>query len=285
MLAGELEPARKRLKTSAPPVRFSGRIYYLGALTLLAALTGDDALAGSIDADAIEQAAGGGRAASLVQLAGPFAFRLDRLGRTREARALLERACGTIDYVYDMSLTLGVTALVAPRLAERLRPLVAAAAEPPEDRPHHALLALIDASVARERDDTPAAAERGAEAARRFDEIGWPWLCARAFELAGETARALEIHRRIGAFGEVRRMEQAGLAGAKTPKRGGSVLTDRERELALLIAGGKGNRAAAEALSITEKAVEKYLTSIYAKLGMTSRAQLAAYIAAGRAET
>ena len=285
LLAGELEPARKRLKTSAPPVRFSGRIYYLGALTLLAALTGDDALAGSIDADAIEQAAGGGRAASLVQLAGPFAFGLDRLGRTREARALLERACGTIDYVYDMSLTVGVTALVAPRLAERLRPLVAAAAEPPEDRPHHALLALIDASVARERDDTPAAAERGAEAARRFDEIGWPWLCARAFELAGETARALEIHRRIGAFGEVRRMEQAGLAGAKTPKRGGSVLTDRERELALLIAGGKGNRAAAEALSITEKAVEKYLTSIYAKLGMTSRAQLAAYIAAGRAET
>ena len=88
LLAGELEPARKRLKTSAPPVRFSGRIYYLGALTLLAALTGDDALAGSIDADAIEQAAGGGRAASLVQLAGPFAFGLDRLGRTREARAL-----------------------------------------------------------------------------------------------------------------------------------------------------------------------------------------------------
>ena len=121
ILSDSIAFIRMRSPRSAPPVRFSGRIYYLGALTLLAALTGDDALAGSIDADAIEQAAGGGRAASLVQLAGPFAFGLDRLGRTREARALLERACGTIDYVYDMSLTLGVTALVAPRLADSTR--------------------------------------------------------------------------------------------------------------------------------------------------------------------
>jgi DNA-binding CsgD family transcriptional regulator len=143
------------------------------------------------------------------------------------------------------------------------------------------LLALIDAASARDLGDAASAAERGAEAARRFEEIGWPWLAARAYELAGETARALEIQRRIGAFAEVRRMERAGLAAERPAKRGG-VLTERERELALLIAEGKGNRAAAEALSITEKAVEKYLTSIYAKLGMTSRSQLAAYIAAGR---
>jgi len=40
--------------------------------------------------------------------------------------------------------------------------------------------------------------------------------------------------------------------------------------------------SAAAALSISEKAVEKYLTSVYAKLGMTSRAQLAAYVAGNR---
>ena len=57
------------------------------------------------------------------------------------------------------------------------------------------------------------------------------------------------------------------------------LLTSRERELALLVAAGKSNRAAAEALSVSEKAIEKYLTSIYAKLGMTSRVQLAAYVA------
>jgi DNA-binding CsgD family transcriptional regulator len=143
------------------------------------------------------------------------------------------------------------------------------------------LLALIDAASANERGDAVAAATFGAEAALRYAEIGWPWFSARAHELAGDPASALEIHRRIGALGEIRRMERAGLAGPRPAKRT-SVLTERERELALLIAGGKGNRAAAEMLSITEKAVEKYLTSIYAKLGLTSRAQLAAYVAAGR---
>jgi DNA-binding CsgD family transcriptional regulator len=48
-----------------------------------------------------------------------------------------------------------------------------------------------------------------------------------------------------------------------------------------LIAAGKDNRSAAEALSISRKAVEKYLTSIYAKLGLSSRAQLAAFVVGG----
>ena len=61
------------------------------------------------------------------------------------------------------------------------------------------------------------------------------------------------------------------------------VLTARERELALLVAAGKPNRAAAAELSITEKAVEKYLTSIYAKFGLKSRAQLAALVASLKA--
>ena len=60
------------------------------------------------------------------------------------------------------------------------------------------------------------------------------------------------------------------------------MLTARERELALLIAAGKPNRAAAAELSITEKAVEKYLTSIYAKFGLKSRSQLAALVASSQ---
>jgi DNA-binding CsgD family transcriptional regulator len=48
-----------------------------------------------------------------------------------------------------------------------------------------------------------------------------------------------------------------------------------------MIAAGKSNAAAADALGITRKAVEKYLTSIYEKLGITSRAQLAVYVVAG----
>jgi len=71
-------------------------------------------------------------------------------------------------------------------------------------------------------------------------------------------------------------MERA-TAGSDTPA--GS-LSPRERELAQLIALGKNNREAALELSVTVKAVEKYLTSIYAKLGIKSRSQLTAYVGA-----
>jgi DNA-binding NarL/FixJ family response regulator len=57
------------------------------------------------------------------------------------------------------------------------------------------------------------------------------------------------------------------------------VLTERERAVAEQVAAGKGNRAAAATLAVSEKTIEKALTSIYAKLGLSSRAQLAAYIA------
>ena len=278
---GELEAARRRLQTIAAPGRFTGEVARAAAQAMLSVSIGDDNLAGSVDLALLDEAATD-RSTSFVQLAAPFALALERLGRADEAFRLLRRACDGIAFVYDLCVPIGVTALLQPQLAEGLRPLVAAAAEPTEDLSNRALLALIDASSARARGDASAAALHGAEAARRFAEIGRPWLEARALELAGDTPRALDIHRRIGAFGEVRRLERAGLAAARPAKRGG-LLTERERELAHLIADGKGNRAAAEALSITEKAVEKYLTSIYAKLGMTSRAQLAAYIAAGRA--
>jgi len=82
----------------------------------------------------------------------------------------------------------------------------------------------------------------------------------------------------MGAYAEVRRLERSSLDRLASPDEP-ALLTSRERELVLLVAAGKSNRAAAEALSVSEKAIEKYLTSIYSKLGMTSRVQLAAYVA------
>jgi DNA-binding NarL/FixJ family response regulator len=82
----------------------------------------------------------------------------------------------------------------------------------------------------------------------------------------------------MGAYAEVRRLERSSLDRLASPDEP-ALLTSRERELVLLVAAGKSNRAAAEALSVSEKTVEKSLTSIYSKLGVTSRVQLAAYIA------
>jgi non-specific serine/threonine protein kinase len=56
------------------------------------------------------------------------------------------------------------------------------------------------------------------------------------------------------------------------------VLTAREREVAALIAQGHSNRAIAQALYIEVKTVEAHLTRILAKLGASSRLQVAIWM-------
>ncbi len=59
-------------------------------------------------------------------------------------------------------------------------------------------------------------------------------------------------------------------------------LTPAEARVAELIAGGMTNRAAAESLVLSPKTVEAHLARAYAKLGIRSRAELGAWLAAGR---
>ena len=53
-------------------------------------------------------------------------------------------------------------------------------------------------------------------------------------------------------------------------------LSATERRVAELVAAGRTNREAAAELSVSVRAVEANLTRVYAKLGVRSRAQLAA---------
>lgn len=55
-------------------------------------------------------------------------------------------------------------------------------------------------------------------------------------------------------------------------------LTTREREAAILIAEGKSNREIAEAMTVTVKTVEAYVTRILRKLGFDSRVQIATWV-------
>jgi DNA-binding CsgD family transcriptional regulator len=55
-------------------------------------------------------------------------------------------------------------------------------------------------------------------------------------------------------------------------------LTERERDVAELVAHGKANRAIARDLGIGERTVEGYVANALAKLGFSSRAQLAAWV-------
>ena len=57
-------------------------------------------------------------------------------------------------------------------------------------------------------------------------------------------------------------------------------LTGREREVARLIAQGASNRQIAEALVIGERTAETHVSNMLAKLGLTTRVQLAAWAVA-----
>ena len=54
-------------------------------------------------------------------------------------------------------------------------------------------------------------------------------------------------------------------------------LTEREREVAALIAQGKSNRAVADELFLSERTIGKHVERIMTKLGFNSRAQIAAW--------
>src|SRR5215469_15914926 len=62
----------------------------------------------------------------------------------------------------------------------------------------------------------------------------------------------------------------------------GSVLTTREHEIALLIARGLSNRGIAEELFISPATAARHVANILAKLGLNSRAQVAAWVVSQR---
>jgi DNA-binding CsgD family transcriptional regulator len=63
----------------------------------------------------------------------------------------------------------------------------------------------------------------------------------------------------------------------RTAKGAFDGLTEREREIAALIAQGRSNRAIAEALVLSERTVATHVGNILAKLNVASRAQIAAW--------
>ena len=63
----------------------------------------------------------------------------------------------------------------------------------------------------------------------------------------------------------------------RAAKRAFGGLTEREREVAALIAQGKASREIAEILVVTDRTIEKHIENILCKLGLTSRVQIAVW--------
>jgi DNA-binding NarL/FixJ family response regulator len=276
--AGNVALARALVEEARPSREQLPRLERaLAGLGVAVALGDRAALEELIDLDLVDSGSIGGSAFRMIEAACAFGRALMLLGRPREALPLFERAVAAVSNPFGLSDSIAIVAQYAPQLVGALRPLVAERAEVPEDRVNRALLALVDAALA--GDDADARRAHAQRAAAGFGGLGWPLFEARAHEMADRREEALALYRRCGATGEVRRLgREARAAGPDS----GDVLSSRERAIADLVAAGMANRAAAASLGVSEKSIEKTLTSIYAKLGLNSRTQLVAYITTER---
>ena len=92
-----------------------------------------------------------------------------------------------------------------------------------------------------------------------------------------ETARKMLASVGAAPFvaGVDRDLSLAGLpAATATPAKSALGLTDRERDVATLVAQGLSNPEVAAELYVSRKAVEYHLHNIYGKLGIASRREL-----------
>jgi DNA-binding CsgD family transcriptional regulator len=107
-----------------------------------------------------------------------------------------------------------------------------------------------------------------------------------ALDAAEQGAAAAGARRlRQEARRELRRLgRRVGSGGRRAQGDSGqSSLSDREREVAELVATGATNREIGERLFLSEKTVETHLSSVFRKLSVRSRAEVAAHVAADRA--
>lgn len=195
--------------------------------------------------------------------------RADRLARHA---ADMARASGQLTFevvaLHDVA-RLGAPAGVRERLEElagllegRLAPVLATSA---------AALAVEDGPAL----DRVAAA---------FEDLGALLLAAEAAAAAARAHRAAARDARANASQERAAALAAACQGARTPGLGpralASTLTAREREVAMLAAARASSREIAARLDLSVRTVDNYLGRVYAKLGVSSRSQLAALLRA-----
>lgn len=126
-------------------------------------------------------------------------------------------------------------------------------------------------------------------AARAWQSLRMPYEAARTAVLIGiacaalgdRTAATLEFDNARATFTELGARPDldhlAGLTGLAVEPVGERVLSDREHEVLVHLAGGKTNRQIADDLTISPHTVGRHVDHIFAKLGVTSRAAATAY--------
>jgi DNA-binding CsgD family transcriptional regulator/ABC-type transporter Mla MlaB component len=288
-LAGELAEA-KRLAESALSDA-SG--WAMSDMTSTAAAIwaglalGDDAFAdAAYSEELVEIALASRQSQNLANVVGASADLLAERGRFGEARRLLRQALERIEHPLLCETFLFVAARHAAE--SDLARVSEIAGHPSRPRSHPlcaATIALVEALIDVRYGREEQARQHAGVAAAHFRTIGWKPFEAEALELAGEAAAATELYR---AMGHVRALRRLAAKEVRAPPSGAigsaALLSRREREIAALVAAGKPNRAIAQILGIAEKTVEQHLSSAFAKLEVSSRAQLVAALTEATAQ-
>ena len=186
---------------------------------------------------------------------------------------------GQVDQAADVDAVLSERALITNR-----EPLLAVAAR------SRALLAAA-------RGDLDGAGKALGEANAHHDRVTVPFDMARTLLVAGQLSRRRgerrvardELERARATFQQLgaplwEARAQAELRRIPVRRGAPTEMTPTEQSVADLAASGRTNREVAKELFISPKTVEVNLARVYRKLGVTSRAQLGAVMAARRSE-
>jgi DNA-binding CsgD family transcriptional regulator len=259
-----------------PEPATTGPVALASAALVAGRLLGDDEIVERCVTPEVVEAAFASRINStLGRFAGPYARWLEARGARAEVSDVLERATMLIAAPFAATDTL-VAAVQLGNAATRERALafLPAIEAMSELDIYRATAAHMRALEAHAENDAARASRLARGAAECYSALGWPSHQAQCEELAGKIDDAAVLLERIGAPGELQRIRRvSALRTAHSP------LSVREREIAALIANGTPNRVLAERFGINQRTIEKHLTSIYTKLGLRNRSELAAFIA------
>jgi DNA-binding CsgD family transcriptional regulator len=150
-----------------------------------------------------------------------------------------------------------------------------------------ALAAQARGAIELAENDAPDALASLRRAGQVWQELGAPYEAARVRELVSLACRALGDDDTAAQDLEAARAAYAELGAAPDLIRLGSLtaappgdshgLTERELEVLRHLAAGETNKAIAAELVLSERTVDRHVSNIFAKLGVSSRAAATAY--------